>query len=277
MRCPLIPPTTPRLLPQTGILQEEGLSVAPVYGSMDMTARKHSVGRFRGGKASVLLVTDVAARGIDIPLLDCAVNYDFPPKAKLFVHRVGRVARAGRAGTAYSLCCRDDLPYLVDLHLFLGRKLEPTPEAPATQEQAQAALDAAERAQTSLVGGFFKETMDGCAERVKQVLDSSPELQPLVRVAQNAFGKYCKTRPPASAESVRRSRELGVMARRPAVPPPSIVIMPAFGVFFSLLSDLRARPAPPTRWLPRGCTRRLSRGAARRPPARRCPRRTPRS
>lgn len=180
---------------------------------MDMTARKTSVGRFRGGKASVLLVTDVAARGIDIPLLDCAVNYDFPPKAKLFVHRVGRVARAGRSGTAYSLVSRDDLPYLVDLHLFLGRKLEPTPEAPRTQEEAQAVLEAAEAAQTSLVGGFYKETMDGCAERAKQILDSSPELQPLVRVANNAFQRYCKTRPPASNESVRRAKELGAMAR----------------------------------------------------------------
>lgn len=214
MACLTLVPVLSRL--QTGILREEGVSVAPVYGAMDMTARKHSVGRFRGGKASVLLVTDVAARGIDIPLLDCAINYDFPPKAKLFVHRVGRVARAGRSGIAYSLLSRDDLPYLVDLHLFLGRKLEAVPEPPVTQEQAQAALDSADKTKASLVGGFFKETMDGCSERVKQIMDASPELQPLVRVANNAFSRYCRTRPPASNESVRRARELGVMARRVA-------------------------------------------------------------
>jgi len=64
------------------------------------------------------------ARGIDIPMLDNVVNYNFPAKPKLFVHRVGRVARAGRSGSAYSLVSPDEAPYLLDLHLFLGRPLK---------------------------------------------------------------------------------------------------------------------------------------------------------
>jgi ATP-dependent RNA helicase DDX54/DBP10 len=79
------------------------MPVAHCYGNLDMTARKIEIAKFRHGKAKVLVVTDVAARGIDIPMLDYVVNYDFPAKPKLFVHRVGRVARAGRSGTAYSL------------------------------------------------------------------------------------------------------------------------------------------------------------------------------
>ena len=80
------------------------------------------------------------ARGIDIPMLDNVINYNFPDKAKLFLHRVGgcgldhvmscdchvivaagRVARAGRTGSAYSLVSTDELPYFIDLHLFISR------------------------------------------------------------------------------------------------------------------------------------------------------------
>ena len=90
-------------------------------------ARKIHTGKFRAGKVHLMIVTDVAARGIDIPLLDNVINFDFPAKPKLFVHRVGRAARAGRLGTAYSLLTRDELPYLIDLHLFLSRPLIPAP------------------------------------------------------------------------------------------------------------------------------------------------------
>lgn len=57
---------------------------------MDPSARKIHAAKFSTGKVSVLIVTDVAARGIDIPELDNVINYNFPAKAKLFVHRVGR-------------------------------------------------------------------------------------------------------------------------------------------------------------------------------------------
>ena len=60
-----------------------------MYSSLDQTARKINISKFRNKKAMVLLVTDVAARGLDIPMLDNVVNYNFPSKSKLFVHRVG--------------------------------------------------------------------------------------------------------------------------------------------------------------------------------------------
>lgn len=93
---------------------------------MDPAARKINTARFRLNQVSVLIVTDVAARGIDIPSLDYVINVHFPGKPKLFVHRVGRCARAGRHGTAFSLVSTDDEAHLLDLYLFLNRPFDIT-------------------------------------------------------------------------------------------------------------------------------------------------------
>ena len=90
---------------------------------MDMTARKRAVGMFRKRKIRFLVVTDVAARGLDIPLLKNVINYDFPAKCKLFVHRAGRAGRQGRVGTVFSFVDPTEMPYMIDLFLFLGRPL----------------------------------------------------------------------------------------------------------------------------------------------------------
>lgn len=69
----------------------------------------------------LLIVTDIAARGLDLPFVDNVVHYDFPSTPKLFVHRSGRTARAGRPGKAYSFLTYDELPYLLDLYIFLSK------------------------------------------------------------------------------------------------------------------------------------------------------------
>ena len=93
-------------------------------------------------QARVLVVTDVAARGIDVPLLDNVVNFDFPTKPKLFVHRAGRAARAGRSGTAWSLVEPAEIPYVYDLALYLGRHVSATPtDAVAPAEPTATAAD----------------------------------------------------------------------------------------------------------------------------------------
>merc|ERR1740128_807581 len=86
------------------------VSATYIYSQLDPAARKINAAKFGTRKVRVMVVTDLAARGIDIPLLDNVINYQFPAKSKLFVHRVGRVARAGR----------HELAYYVDLQLFLG-------------------------------------------------------------------------------------------------------------------------------------------------------------
>ncbi|VDO81207.1 unnamed protein product [Heligmosomoides polygyrus] len=106
-----------------GIMNRAGIQNSFIYSQLDATARKLNIAKFKERENNILIVTDVAARGVDIPLLDTVIILHFPPKPKLFVHRVGRVARAGRSGTAISLIAPDELPYLTDLFLFLGKPM----------------------------------------------------------------------------------------------------------------------------------------------------------
>ncbi len=70
-----------------------GLKAMGIYGDMDPQARKESFTQFTRRGTNILVVTDVAARGLDIPLLDNVVHFDFPPTPKIFIHRTGRTAR----------------------------------------------------------------------------------------------------------------------------------------------------------------------------------------
>ena len=191
------------------VLEAEGLKCSAVYGSMDFAARKMNVGKFRARKSSVLVVTDVAARGIDIPLLDNVVNFDFPPRPKLFVHRVGRVARAGRAGVAHSLLTKEEMGFLVDLHLFLGRPLDAAPRRPpASREDAATRVAEADEAQRSVVGAPPPTSLDLVVDRVNDLFDARTELDGLRRACDNAYKLYQRTRGSAGNESVARGAEL---------------------------------------------------------------------
>lgn len=103
------------------LLSAAGYNVSRIYGSLDQTARQQQLQVFRSGGTNLLVVTDVAARGLDIPIVDHVINYDFPAGSRLFVHRVGRTARAGRYGSAWSLVTLEELPYLFDLSKMVGR------------------------------------------------------------------------------------------------------------------------------------------------------------
>ncbi|TRY60170.1 hypothetical protein DNTS_009053 [Danionella cerebrum] len=179
------------------LLALQGVDCAYIYSALDQTARKINIGRFVLRKAMVLLVTDVAARGIDIPLLDNVINYNFPSKPKLFLHRVGRVARAGREGRAYSLVCPDELPYLYDLHLFLGR--------PVTLAHTQHTPGA-----ECVLGSVPQTLLDEDGSQIISDHNNSLDLQNLLRVSQNSYQQYLRSRPAASAESIKRSKNTDV-------------------------------------------------------------------
>jgi ATP-dependent RNA helicase DDX54/DBP10 len=193
------------------LFKEEGIGMSIVYGDMDQAARKIHLAKFRARKTMLLLVTDVAARGIDIPLLDNVVNYDFPPKPKLFVHRVGRAARAGRTGTAYSFVTSEDMPYLLDLHLFLSKPIRPAPteeEVASDRENVLTKINEAMEKGESIYGRFPQSVLDLVSERIRELIDGSTEVIALRKACTNAFHLYSKTKPTPSTESVKRAKGL---------------------------------------------------------------------
>ena len=153
---------------------------------------------FRTGMTEILIVTDVAARGIDIPILANVVNYDFPPQPKVFVHRVGRTARAGQRGWSYSLVQASDAPYLLDLQLFLGKPLVLGKDAVAEPSYANDVV----------VGSFVRDKLESNCEWITKLLDEDSDLQALRSVAAKGDKLYLRTRNAASTESVRRAKEV---------------------------------------------------------------------
>ena len=104
------------------ILKYWNINSLVIYGSLEQDIRNSTLEDFKKGRKRILIVTDVAARGIDIPLLDNVINFDFPDNHKLFIHRVGRTARAGRSGRVFNLICSEELPYFFDIKYYLGKK-----------------------------------------------------------------------------------------------------------------------------------------------------------
>ncbi|MGA2665181.1 MAG: DEAD/DEAH box helicase [Nitrososphaerales archaeon] len=89
-------------------LQRNGLSTVPLHGNLSQNQRDRHMGAFRDGRAGILVATDIASRGIDVSGVDCVVNYDIPMDPKIYFHRVGRTARAGRSGKAYSFVSHEE-------------------------------------------------------------------------------------------------------------------------------------------------------------------------
>jgi ATP-dependent RNA helicase DDX54/DBP10 len=180
------------------LLRMAGYAISYVYGSLDQTARKTQVHAFRTGQSNILVVTDVAARGIDIPILANVINYDFPSQPKVYVHRVGRTARAGQKGWSYSMVRDSDVPYLLDLQLFLGRKLA----------VGRAETDSVDFAQDVVLGGLRREDLQSSAEWASKALEDSVDLAALRSVAVKGEKLYQRTRNAASSESAKRSKDI---------------------------------------------------------------------
>ncbi|WP_444461442.1 DEAD/DEAH box helicase [Rhodobacter capsulatus] len=104
-------------------LKTHGFNAAPIHGDLDQSLRTKTLDAFRDGSLQLLIASDVAARGLDIPAVSHVFNYDLPSHAEDYVHRIGRTGRAGRLGTAYSIGTPADAKYLAAIEALVKQEI----------------------------------------------------------------------------------------------------------------------------------------------------------
>lgn len=126
-------------------LISSGITAAAIHGNKSQGARTKALSGFKSGDVRVLVATDIAARGLDIPLLPHVINFEIPNIPEDYVHRIGRTGRAGASGEALSLVSADETTYLRDIEKLVGMRIpseviegfEPDPNASTEPEKRQ--------------------------------------------------------------------------------------------------------------------------------------------
>jgi superfamily II DNA/RNA helicase len=124
-------------------LVKAGIAAEAIHGNKSQGQRERVLAGFKQGKVRTLIATDIAARGIDVDGISHVINYDLPQVAETYVHRIGRTARAGKAGIAISLCSPDELPLLKAIERLIRQEIAVTegerPSRAAEPRKASAA------------------------------------------------------------------------------------------------------------------------------------------
>jgi len=117
-------------------LERAGISAAPIHGNKTQAARTRALEQFREGRVKVLVATDIAARGIDVDGITDVFNYDLPTEAETYIHRIGRTARAGTEGQAWTFCSKEEAGLLLDIERLIKKAIPDDVEHDLHSERA---------------------------------------------------------------------------------------------------------------------------------------------
>ncbi|KAF8633063.1 hypothetical protein AX15_001538 [Amanita polypyramis BW_CC] len=106
------------------ILRILGFAAVPLHGQLSQSQRLGALAKFKSGDRKILVATDVASRGLDIPSVDVVINFDIPTHSKDYIHRVGRTARAGRSGKSVTLVTQYDVELVQRIEQVIGKQME---------------------------------------------------------------------------------------------------------------------------------------------------------
>lgn len=104
-------------------LTKNGFKANALHGDMSQSDRSSALNSFKNKEINILVATDLAARGLDIDLLDYVINFDIPSMPETYVHRIGRTGRAGNVGTSISFCSADEKKYVDFIETLIGTKI----------------------------------------------------------------------------------------------------------------------------------------------------------
>jgi superfamily II DNA/RNA helicase len=173
-------------------MARHGFNAAPIHGDLDQSMRTATLDRFRSGTLQYLIASDVAARGLDIPLVSHIFNFDVPIHADDYVHRIGRTARAGREGASYTLVTRAETKYLEAIIKLTTKEITEVKiegieaiEAGATEERSERpARGGRGRERRSDAPAQRRRRRPEPAEAVSAPAPSPAQIQPPVAPAQ---------------------------------------------------------------------------------------------
>ena len=137
-------------------LRKIGILAGIIHGNKSQSARLQALATFRSGKASVLVATDVAARGLDIDGITHVINYDLPMEAESYIHRIGRTGRAGAVGMAISYCDAGERGYLRQIEREINRSVTVDEDHPFHSEKVEAHKGSPRKGRSNNGGGSRK-------------------------------------------------------------------------------------------------------------------------
>ncbi|XP_028418244.1 probable ATP-dependent RNA helicase DDX47 [Dendronephthya gigantea] len=168
----------------TLLLRNLGLHAVPLHGQMSQSKRLGTLNKFKSKTRSILIATDVASRGLDIPHVDVVINFDIPTHSKDYIHRVGRTARAGRSGRAVTFVTQYDVELYQRIEQLIGKRL---PKFEVVEEEVMMLVERVTEAQR-----FAKMEMREADEKRKRPRDE--ENDNVIRLPEGKRRKKRKQR-----------------------------------------------------------------------------------
>ncbi len=171
-------------------LRKNGYHADGLHGDMKQQQRDHVMNQFRSGIVTILVATDVAARGIDVSDIDAVFNYDLPQDCEYYVHRIGRTGRAGKSGDAYSLVTRRDMNQLRNIQNYCRIKIK-ADKLPTKEEIDKTKIDQFfEKIDQVLSDEYIEKVLPTIQEKINEYEDPAKALAALFYLSNGETADY---------------------------------------------------------------------------------------